>query len=170
MVPRRFSLSSLFKLQLLVLPLFLAPLYLPSHQTTHPYAYAIGLLVAPVVYVAALELLFARAAEGKWPVFTAVRRGGAFGTIFGLLAMAPGQIWTSLGPIVRWHNQFIALWSLWKPGEIAAHYAAMFLGLPAWILFVLLHYALIGAAVGGIVALVRGGRRKLVTTTARVAT
>jgi hypothetical protein len=169
---RRLSLWSMFELQLVVSPLFLAPLYLPGHVSAHPYVHAISFLLAPIVYVAALELLFTRSHVEKWPVLAAARRGGAWGVVFGLLSMVPAQLWEQLVRSAHWRIEFMLLGNLFnpsvraqvwaRPGDFLAYLAALILGLPVLILFVLLHYALIGAAVGGVAGLVKDHRRRVV--------
>jgi hypothetical protein len=170
----RFGLGSLFRLQLVLAPLFLIPLYLRVHEQ-HPYVIGLALLVAPAMYVSAL-LLWSPSPRGSASRVFAMTRGGAmWGIVFGILSMLPATVIEWAPRFAQWKTQVLVLSNViyyanvrvqvWEhPGEFLLHVSGLFLGLPLLLLFILLHYALIGAAVGGVIGLVKNRRCSLAAT------
>ncbi len=147
----RLSLASLFRLQLLVAPLFLAGFYasLGPGSGLHPYLVLVAALIAPLIYV---TLLVAwqplRQVQGaNRTVITQIGKGALYGTLFCVLA---------LGPLAVRYSIELAI-SRDIPGSLE---------LIVVIAYVLLHYVVIGSAAGGAVGIVkelieRVGRRRV---------
>jgi hypothetical protein len=165
----RFGLWWLFRLQLLLSPVFLIPLYLSIHQQ-HPYTIGLAMLLAPAVYAAALLMLFPKLGSSGSRVFPLMLRGAKCGILFGSLSLLPATVIQWAPRFAQWKNeaQFVSnvffyasvreqLWA--HPGGFLLHAAGVFLCGPPLLLFILLHYALNGAVVGGVIGLV-GDRRR----------
>jgi len=161
LMPRRFGLWSLFRLQLLLCPVFLAPLYLHSRQHD-VFLDAVAALLAPICYVAALVLLFPATDRRAVPAFAQIRRGAALGVLFGSLSMIPAQLLMSMGHIRVWLLEVALLphlanpatrAALWSDPERLLGYLNVLFSFPFFFLLILVQYALIGAAVSGVIAL-----------------
>lgn len=149
------SLASLFRLQLVVAPLFLSGFYgsLGPEGGLHPYLVLIAVLIAPLIYV---TLLVAwqpqrQAQISRRTVILQILQGGLYGVLFCALA---------LGPLAVLYAVELAI-NLSLPG--ALEFSVV-------IAYVLLHYVIVGSLVGSIVGIARdtvewiGSRREPLST------
>jgi len=156
----RFGLASILRLQLLLAPAFLAPVYARG-PSGNPYVGLIAFLIAPACYVALLQAVLLRR-QARQTVLSSVRQGAIYGVLFGSLSLVPASLYRALPALQRdlpmieelilrlgGSEGFLAL----QPLLITI---APYVLLP---LYLLLHYALIGAATGGVSAIVRDLRR-----------
>jgi hypothetical protein len=162
--PLRFGLWSLFRLQLVLAPLFLVPIYL-NIPRQHPYVAGLALLLAPAAYVAALLILFPLERERRLGVLPSVWRGARWGALFGSLSMVPAMVMQWLPQFGHWLREAEMLANVLfyasvrqqfgdHLGEVFMRLFGLVFGGPLLMGFILLHYALIGAAVGGVTGLV----------------
>ncbi len=132
------GLSSLFWLQLLVTPVFLSPFYrsLGPLGGIHPYVALIALLVAPAIYVALiLGLPLLRRTQGRRHSVTIhLGYGSLYGLLFCTLAFGPLAVLSAV-ELVTTRNPGRALELIIELIVVSA--------------FLLLHYCIIGAVVGG---------------------
>jgi len=151
----RFSLLTLFWWQVLLVPVFLAPVYAQYDHKSDIWLRFAASILAPVFYSAFFVWWASNADDTRrLPVLAAVRRGAMFGAIFGLLAY--GFIWLPLSiralaqlgwlryANVRAQPWTVVLWTLSGLGELLAV-----------VCFVLLLFGLFGAATGGVMGLAR---------------
>jgi hypothetical protein len=152
----RFSLASILWLQLLLAPAFLAPVYARG-PSGNPYVRLIAVLIAPACY-AALLLVIAWRRRPPQSVLSGVRQGAAYGILFGLLSYVPALLY-QMSPRLKtdlpeMEDAFLRLGGTEGLFALRMLLATMapYVLLP---LYLLLHYALIGAATGGICSIVR---------------
>jgi len=168
----RFGLWSLFRLQLVFAPLFLIPVYVNVDQHQHPYVRGLALLLAPAAYVVALMMLFPENGQSRPRVFPSVWQGAVFGVLFGALSMVPAMFIQWLPRFPQWKMKAEMLANVFfyasvreqyaaHPGEFFLRVFGLVAGGPVMLSFVLLHYALIGAAVGGVIGLQFNRRRHM---------
>jgi hypothetical protein len=155
----QFSVRTLLTLQFGVAPLFLAPAY--ADYKTHAYQFnpwtaLLWLVVPPLVYALVLAAITLRRSKTSPSVFSGVCRGVWFGVLFGLLSWGPSGI----PAILRDVGHFCAALRAWISNgyppiplrlvcEAAGQTLGEYLLLSA---FWLVHYALFGAASGGVAA------------------
>jgi hypothetical protein len=136
----RLSLATLFRLQLLVAPLFLAGFYssLGPGNGLHPYVTLIAALIAPLIYVTLLVAwpLHRQSLVLSRTVISQIRQGGLYGILFCVLA---------LGPLAVRYSIDLAI----------SRNVSAALELIVVIAYALLHYVVIGSAIGGAVGIVR---------------
>jgi len=150
----RFSLRALFWFQLLLLPAFLSPFYSNIHEL-HPYVSLIAVLVAPVCYVGLLVLLaHPRAcATHRRPVLTSVRSGALFGIVFCAFAIGPLAARFFFERLTLLHGQYAGFANL--ETMLLQFAGSLALEIVAVAAFLLFNFAVLGAAVGGIIGLGR---------------
>jgi hypothetical protein len=134
------SLASLFRLQLLVSPLFLSAYYgsLGPRHGFHPYLLLIAALIAPLIYVTLLVASQAplQGRHQRRTVIVQIFQGGLYGVLFCVLALGPLAVLYAIELATSFH-------------------VPSMLEFCVVIAYVLLHYVVIGSLVGGLVGIAR---------------
>jgi hypothetical protein len=156
--PWRFGAWDILWLQLLVAPAFLAPVY-AEHHATHPYLELLAFLLAPTCYVAAMTAIARRRDHRRTSVvFTKVRQGVLYGVVFGLLSIIPAVVYEGAPDLLVQLELLGSINQAKVAGNRGVFYWLLISTFAPFVLvplFVLLHYALVGAATGGVCGLLQ---------------
>jgi len=136
----RFGLTSLLWFQVLVTPIFLSPFYksLNGNNRFHPYITLVAVLLAPALYVTLLALWPAQRnhSDSRQSAFIQLGRGALYGLLFCILAFGPLAVMSII--------ELVLAPDVPKAIQLTVVSA-----------FLLMHYAVIGAVVGGGVGIIK---------------
>jgi hypothetical protein len=159
----RFGIRDLIWIQLLFAPAFLAPIY-SRHGAGQAYLTLFAFLLAPGCFVAAVTMVGpGRNVPRPSTVMAKVCRGAFYGALFGALSLLPVIMYDMFADLrMELHllgNLYAAsVWArVWAdPFGFLIHLATTFAPFVLMPLFILLHYALIGATTAGVAGIAKG--------------
>lgn len=149
----RFSLRTIFWWQLLLVPLYLAPIYAQFNPNRNVWFRLMAMLLAPVCYSALLTWWSSNdLARKRRPVLAAVCLGALYGALFGLLARSLLFVPQFIEPLAQLGDLRFAYVRANPWGLVQSTFSEMGRGLIIF-LFPPVLYGVLGAATGGVLGL-----------------